>query len=161
MYYIPGGWPQVFYCFGTIGLVWFFVWMGIVYNDPFSNPFISAEECKYLSETISYVEERKKVSLVCNINVDRFCENLEPFRYSWNLYVFYPKKLSHTPWMSILLAPTVWALVVAEIGFDWCAYTIVNDLPKYMNDVLHFSIKEVRINFNRYKIKLFCCEFQH
>lgn len=78
MYYIPGGWPHVFYCFGTIGLVWFVVWLMIVYNDPDSNPFISAEECKYLHETIGYVE-RNKVSLIFNIDVDRFCENLESF----------------------------------------------------------------------------------
>lgn len=45
--------------------------------------------------------------------------------------------------MAILSSPAVWALVIAEIGFDWGSYTIVNDLPKYMNDVLRFSVEEV------------------
>lgn len=53
------------------------------------------------------------------------------------------KDLSPTPWKAIFSSPVIWALIVVEIGFDWGAYTIVNDLPKYMNDVLHFSVKQV------------------
>lgn len=63
IYYIPGGWPNVFYFFGTISLIWLSFWMSFVYNDPLSHPFISAEECKYLHETIGAIE-RNKVGLV-------------------------------------------------------------------------------------------------
>jgi len=59
--YVPGGWPNVFYCFGTITLVWLAVWLSIVYNDPRSHPFVSGGECKYLHETIGSME-RKKVN---------------------------------------------------------------------------------------------------
>lgn len=66
---------------------------------------------------------------------------------SYNIHIiilFYVyKDLAPTPWKAILLSPAIWALIVVEIGFDWGAYTIVNDLPKYMNDVLHFSVKQV------------------
>lgn len=62
IYYIPGGWPNVFYCFGTVGLIWLVVWLSTVYNDPLSHPYISAEEYKYLCETIGCTE-RNKVSV--------------------------------------------------------------------------------------------------
>lgn len=34
------------------------------------------------------------------------------------------------------------ALVCAQIGHDWGFYVMVSDLPKYMSDVLRFSIKD-------------------
>lgn len=37
-------------------------------------------------------------------------------------------------------APMI-ALVCAQIGHDWGFFIMVTDLPKYMSDVLHFSIK--------------------
>ncbi|XP_012262476.2 putative inorganic phosphate cotransporter [Athalia rosae] len=51
------------------------------------------------------------------------------------------KKLPPAPWKPILKSAPVWALVVAQIGHDWGLLTIVTDLPLYMSNVLHFSIK--------------------
>lgn len=54
-----------------------------------------------------------------------------------------PQDLPATPWKSILTSWPVWALIVVEAGHDWGGFTIITDLPKYMSDVLHFSITEV------------------
>lgn len=60
-------------------------------------------------------------------------------------YVLYScwQDLPPTPWVSILTSWPVWALIIVEAGHDWGGYTIVSDLPKYMSDVLHFSVTEV------------------
>ncbi|XP_046394203.1 sialin-like isoform X2 [Ischnura elegans] len=50
-----------------------------------------------------------------------------------------PKPIS-TPWRAILTSVPLWGLVFAQIGHDWGFYTLLNDLPKYMGDVLHFNI---------------------
>lgn len=60
--YVPGGWPNVFYFFGVISLLWLGLWLAIVYNDPHSHPFISEEERGYLRDTIGHIE-RDKVSV--------------------------------------------------------------------------------------------------
>lgn len=52
------------------------------------------------------------------------------------------KDLPGTPWIKILTSVPMIALVCAQIGHDWGFYIMVTDLPKYMNDVLHFSIKD-------------------
>lgn len=39
-----GGWPSVFYVFGTLGCVWLLLWAFIVYETPESHPRISKEE---------------------------------------------------------------------------------------------------------------------
>ncbi|KAH8298054.1 hypothetical protein KR018_005265, partial [Drosophila ironensis] len=51
------------------------------------------------------------------------------------------KDLPPTPWKAILTNLPMFALVAAQIGHDWGFYIMVTDLPKYMADVLQFSIK--------------------
>jgi len=63
MRYIPGGWPNVFYLFGVISIIWFILWCMFIYNDPNSHPFISDEERAYLKKSIGRLE-RKKVCAV-------------------------------------------------------------------------------------------------
>ncbi|KPU74301.1 uncharacterized protein Dana_GF27078 [Drosophila ananassae] len=46
-----------------------------------------------------------------------------------------------TPFKSILVSLPMYALISAQIGHDWGFYIMVTDLPKYMADVMRFSIK--------------------
>lgn len=70
----PEGWPYVFYCFGTVALVWVVIWLLMVYNDPHSHPFISPEECKYLHETIGCIERQKvgPMYITAHVEIDAF-----------------------------------------------------------------------------------------
>lgn len=45
------------------------------------------------------------------------------------------------PWRHILKSVPLWALVFAQIGHDWGFFTMVTDLPTYMNDVLKYDIE--------------------
>lgn len=46
-----------------------------------------------------------------------------------------------TPWRHIITSGPLWALVAGKVGHDWGFYTMVTDLPKYMSNVLKFSIE--------------------
>ncbi|XP_026478028.1 putative inorganic phosphate cotransporter [Ctenocephalides felis] len=50
--------------------------------------------------------------------------------------------LPPTPWRAIWTSVPLWALICAQIGHDWGFFTMVTDLPKYMNDILKFNISE-------------------
>lgn len=50
------------------------------------------------------------------------------------------KNTPPTPWKAILTSVPMMALVCAQIGHDWGFYIMVTDLPKYMSDVMRFSI---------------------
>jgi len=102
-------WPAVFYVFGSIGLLWFVIWVLICYNNPYEHPFISEREVKYLHE--------------------RMNEHVHA-------------KPPPVPWRHMLTSAPVWALIAAQIGHDWGFFTMVTDLPKYMNSVLHYSIRD-------------------
>lgn len=49
--------------------------------------------------------------------------------------------LPPTPWLAIMTNAPMIALICAQIGHDWGFYIMVTDLPKYMDNVLKFSIK--------------------
>lgn len=42
------GWESVFYVFGCIGLIWFFLWIFIVKRSPQDDPYITDEERTYI-----------------------------------------------------------------------------------------------------------------
>lgn len=50
--------------------------------------------------------------------------------------------LPATPWRAILTSAAVWAIVLAQMGHTWGLFVILTDLPKYVNDVLHYPIKQ-------------------
>uniref|UniRef100_A0A8D8ZMV9 Inorganic phosphate cotransporter n=1 Tax=Cacopsylla melanoneura TaxID=428564 RepID=A0A8D8ZMV9_9HEMI len=105
-----GGWTSVFYVFGACGLAWFCLWMSLAYNDPSQNPHLSEYERKYLLATMGHLKQKTK-------------QDLPP-----------------TPWGKIATSGPVIGLIIAQIGHDFGLFTIITDLPKYMADVLHFSI---------------------
>ena len=51
-YGFDGGWPTVYYVFGTLGLVWFAVWMPLVADSPQKHPKISREERDYICNSL-------------------------------------------------------------------------------------------------------------
>ncbi|CAK1547115.1 unnamed protein product [Leptosia nina] len=106
-----GGWENVFYLFGGLGLAWFVLWCLLCYSSPNTHPFISDAEKRFLNE-----------------NVEALCNNEK-------------KQLDPVPWKALVRSVPLWALIVAGIGHDWGYYTMVTDLPKYMTDVLKFDIK--------------------
>ena len=52
------------------------------------------------------------------------------------------EKTPPVPWRYVLTSAPLWALVAAQCGHDWCLFTMITDLPKFMKDVMHFDIKQ-------------------
>ncbi|XP_045161342.2 sialin-like [Mercenaria mercenaria] len=58
-----GGWPSIFYVFGSLGVVWFFAWMYLVFDSPVLHPRICVMERKYIVEQLkSDIDISKKSS---------------------------------------------------------------------------------------------------
>lgn len=49
------------------------------------------------------------------------------------------------PVRQLLMSLPFYAICVAHFSFNWGYYSMLTLLPKYMSDVLHYSIKEVRV----------------
>ncbi|CAG4944311.1 unnamed protein product [Parnassius apollo] len=45
------------------------------------------------------------------------------------------------PWRSLLLSPPVWAIIITHGASVFGYFTVVNQLPTYIESILHFNIK--------------------
>ncbi|KAH1012551.1 putative inorganic phosphate cotransporter [Dendroctonus ponderosae] len=54
-------------------------------------------------------------------------------------------KTPPTPWLDIAKSLPFWAILLAHMGYNYGYETLMTELPTYMKQVLHFSIKDVSI----------------
>ncbi|BFF93750.1 sialin-like [Drosophila madeirensis] len=52
-------WPVMFYVFGSLSVIWFFVFAIICTSSPFSHPFITPKEREYLADEVGNVNKDK------------------------------------------------------------------------------------------------------
>lgn len=103
------------FCFlGMIGVVWSVAWFFLVFDTPSSHPRITEEERNFIENAIEEHGGGKQQK---------------------------PKKV---PWKELLSSPPVWAIVICHGCSVFAYFTVVNQLPTYVSDVLHYPIKEVR-----------------
>lgn len=50
-----------------------------------------------------------------------------------------------TPWKAILTSLPVWGLFATQTGNNYCFWTLLTQIPSYMNYVMHFDIKSVSL----------------
>jgi MFS transporter, ACS family, solute carrier family 17 (sodium-dependent inorganic phosphate cotransporter), other len=50
-------------------------------------------------------------------------------------------KIANPPWKSILSSKPVYAIAVAHFSYTWGYYTLLTQLPAYMNDILNFDLQ--------------------
>nr|CAH7752685.1 unnamed protein product [Callosobruchus chinensis] len=106
------GWSSVFYVTGLIGLVWSVLWFFLVFDSPAQHPRISEEERMEIEKAITEGEGGKS------------------------------QKPSSVPWLELFTSPAVWAIIVTHGMSVFGYFTVVNQLPTYMHDVLKFNIKK-------------------
>ncbi|KAI3950942.1 hypothetical protein MKW92_009942 [Papaver armeniacum] len=109
------GWPSVFYTFGSLGSIWFVLWLKkskqllltYAYSTPIEDPDLSAEEMK----------------LIMGGSVSK-----EPVK--------------EIPWKLILSKGPVWALIVSHFCHNWGTFILLTWMPTYYNQVLKFNLAE-------------------
>lgn len=96
------GWESVFYIFGSIGILWVFLWIFIVKKSPQEDKWITQQERNYIIESLGNYEK---------INSAKF---------------------SGAPWKSIFSSKPVWAIIVAHFCESWGFFTLLTELPSFM-----------------------------
>jgi len=52
------------------------------------------------------------------------------------------KKSAPVPWRQMCSSSAVWAVGIANVGHAWGFYTLLTELPSYMDNILHFDMKQ-------------------
>ncbi|KAK7082812.1 hypothetical protein SK128_019836 [Halocaridina rubra] len=107
------GWPAAFYITGSLSIIWGFFWFGFTYSTPAEHPRINRKE-------LSYIEEAIRAS---GTTIDK------------------ARKFSVVPWKAIFTSMPMISIIIADTGNKWGMTLFYSHLPKYMTNVLGFSIK--------------------
>lgn len=110
-----GGWPSVFYVSGGFGCVFsaaYYVWGA---SSPAESKHISEEEREFIE--LQHASERTG-------NAEK------------------PHRQQAIPWSKIIASPAVWALIVVQSAYVFGFWTLLTQIPSYMDKVLNKDIKE-------------------
>lgn len=110
-YGFAGGWPSIFYTFGTVGALWSILFLFTVYEDP--------EKCSNISQ-----KEKTHIQ-----------------RSLWGSQTHQATTTAAVPYKSIATSLPFYAILFAHMGHNYGYETLITELPTYMKQVLKFSIK--------------------
>ncbi|RZC57272.1 hypothetical protein C5167_004579 [Papaver somniferum] len=129
------GWPSVFYTFGSLGSIWFVLWLKKAYSTPKEDPDLSAEEMKLIMGGSVSKEPVKEIPWklilskgpVWALVVSHFCHNWGTFILLTWMPTYYNQVLKFNLAESGLFCVLPWLTmaVFANIG-GWIADTLVS-----------------------------------
>lgn len=67
------------------------------------------------------------------------------------------KSFFAVPWKDIMTSKVTWAVICSQIGHDWGYFVMITCLPKYVAQVLQFSIKSNGVVTSLPFIAMFVC----
>ncbi|KAJ4725619.1 Ascorbate transporter, chloroplastic [Melia azedarach] len=129
------GWPSVFYSFGSLGTVWFAVWLRKAYSSPIEDPQLRPEEKKLISTSCASKEPVKTIPWglilskppVWALIVSHFCHNWGTFILLTWMPTYYNQVLKFNLTESGLFCVLPWLTMAfsANAG-GWIADTLVS-----------------------------------
>ncbi|XP_054014708.1 putative inorganic phosphate cotransporter [Hylaeus anthracinus] len=108
------GWPSVFYVFGALAVFWSVMFFIFAYDSPSHHSRISEKEKVFIESGLTNTNEKNEQ------NNDK----------------------QITPWKSIFTSIPMWALIVVHCGQNWGYWTLITEMPSYMNAVLKFDLEK-------------------
>ncbi|GMG98305.1 hypothetical protein Nepgr_000145 [Nepenthes gracilis] len=129
------GWPSVFYSFGSLGTVWFAVWLSKAHSSPLEDPELQPEEKKLILSSRISIEPVKSIpwgsilsqSAVWALIVCHFCHNWGTFILLTWMPTYYHQVLKFDLTESGLFCVLPWLTMAfsANVG-GWIADTLVS-----------------------------------
>ncbi|GAB4859974.1 Sodium-dependent phosphate transport protein 1, chloroplastic [Ancistrocladus abbreviatus] len=129
------GWPSVFYSFGSLGTVWFAVWLSKARSSPLEDPELRPEEKKLIISSCSSKEPVKTIPWglilskppVWALIVSHFCHNWGTFILLTWMPTYYHQVLNFNLTESGLFCVLPWLTMAfsANLG-GWIADTLVS-----------------------------------
>jgi len=119
-------WESVFYIFGGLGIAWFVAWAIFVFDTPAKHPRISPVKNSTLSSHHSPFFQSEREYIEANIPK---LENVA--------------KVPNPPLKHFFTSIPFLALIVVHFGQNFGFYTLLTETPTYLNNIQHYSLKEV------------------
>lgn len=168
------GWPSVFYLFGTLGLVWYAVWLMVFVSEPENDRTVTPAELAYIrgrrptavatgeGVRVGVVGGSKQAAerkpLLGSIQDDGANKAAPLLDLGLGLEVVPPESAgpSVPPWLAMWSSPAVWAIIVGNVVANWSFYNLLTCMPQYLKNVLGLDISKLGFLSSLPYITAFC-----
>lgn len=145
------GWPLTYYVAGGLNLLVGLIWLFYASSRPSESRLISAKELAHIEASKQIITQRNtqdanndlKTTSENNLNISSsssLSSSSTPTATS-DEQVVHPVSAEQAPWSNILRTRSVWAFIICKISIRWAADVLGIELPSYLANVLHLSIK--------------------
>lgn len=145
------GWPLTYYVAGGLNLIVGLVWLFYASSRPSESGLISAKELAHIEASKQMITRTNKLDANndlkttsennLNISSSSTSSSSTSMPTSDKQQVVHPVSAEQAPWMNILRTRSVWAFIICKISIRWAADVLGIELPSYLANVLHLSIK--------------------
>lgn len=155
------GWPITYYVAGGTNLLVAVLWFVYASSRPRESKLISSEELEYIEREQQLVklgvqQENNDLNHTDSTKQNISTETKAPDNYLEDIHQHINQQTTtikstqtvnnaaakgQAPWINILKTPSVWAFIICKISIRWCADVLSIELPTYLANVLHLSIK--------------------
>lgn len=143
------GWSIAYYAAGGINLLMAVVWLLFASSRPGESKLISSEELEYIEKAQSSGSKSpaqqpdgwKDKNLLHQQHQGSQIMTHESIKQLAPEKAPNAARQHQAPWLNIFSTPSVWAFVICKISIRWCADVLSIELPTYLANVLHLSIK--------------------
>jgi len=117
---------------GLVAIIWCVVWLTCITESPVEDKRITKEELKYIVDSIGPTDDTKSNALFDIFRV----------HHKYNFFFFIVSFVEY-PWRDILTSMPVWAITCAHFCENWGFYTLLTQLPSYMNGKYTIPTKKI------------------
>lgn len=135
------GWPMTYYTCGILNLIVALVWLCFADSSPNDSRFISIDELNYIDQEQQVRLENCTDSPATKSNGKIDDSEMHAIQQQDKSIESSAKETTKTPWKNILSSPAVWAFIICKVSIRWSADVLGIELPTYLNNVLHLSMK--------------------
>eukprot|EP01084_Bolivina_argentea_P294640 507025_1 len=126
------GWPNVFYFFAITSILWWILWILFMSNSPFNDKCITQRELilfkqdKKENNKISFSISNDKQNKIMDSNNKIIEDNID----------------DSIPWKQLLTHKVAICLYITHFCYNWSFYTLLTELPTYLNKELGYNLKK-------------------
>lgn len=154
---LSAGWPLTYYVAGVANLLVGAIWLAYASSRPHESRVITRAELRYIRNAQARTNPgqlggattntTKLLSASPTPTLIVAATNDEPRSVDgqssdlMNTSSHISSKPAAAPWLNILSTRSVWAFILCKVSIRWCADVLGIELPTYLANVLHLSIK--------------------
>ncbi|EFJ45872.1 hypothetical protein VOLCADRAFT_105756 [Volvox carteri f. nagariensis] len=136
------GWPAVFWSFGSLGVLWYFIWQGSVTSAPSDDASTNLTELATMDSNTLSPENGSSTTAATAAAAAAGGSAASVVVPEGGQAGFDSSSFGGVPWSLLLSRKEVWALILCHFCHNWGLFILLTWMPAYYNQVLGLNLMQ-------------------